>query len=167
MDEANLNLTVRTAKLTDVPALVELLRELFSVERDFAFDPAKQAKGLRLLLSRGDGACAFVAELSGVVVGMATAQTLVSTAEGGECALVEDVIVSRPRRGLGIGPRLLEEMEAWCRRRGITRMQLMADKGNDEGLAFYHREGWAHTRMIVLRKFVRGDQLEDDEPPRG
>ena len=155
------NLIVRPAKLADVPALVELLRELFSVERDFAFDPAKHSKGLLLLLARGEGACALVAELNGAVVGMATAQTLVSTAEGGECALVEDVVVSKPKRGLGIGPRLLEEIEEWCRGRGIARLQLMADKGNDEGLAFYQREGWAQTRMIVVRKFVRGEWVED------
>jgi GNAT superfamily N-acetyltransferase len=162
MSDVEQQLVVRAARLADVPALVELLRELFSVERDFAFDAYKQSKGLRLLLSRGDSACAFVAELRGQVVGMATAQFLVSTAEGGDCALIEDVVVSAPKRGLGIGPRLLEEIEQCCRARGVSRLQLMADKTNDEGLAFYHREGWATTRMGVLRKYVSGDQFEEE-----
>ena len=43
-------ITLRTAKPSDIPELVELLKELFSIEADFDFDPEKQACGLTLLL---------------------------------------------------------------------------------------------------------------------
>lgn len=152
---------IRPARLADVPTLVELLRELFSIERDFAFDAAKHSRGLGLIMAR-DTACAFVAEVGGTVIGMATAQALVSTAEGGESALVEDVVVVRSQRGKGIGPQLLEAIEEWGRARGIQRLQLLADRTNEDGLAFYAREGWSTTRMVALRKYVRRDGVGED-----
>jgi GNAT superfamily N-acetyltransferase len=162
LSQTGQSLQVRPAKMADIPSLVDLLRELFGAERDFEFDAAKQTRGVGLLLSRGDGACAFVAELEGVVVGMATAQALVSTAEGSECALIEDVVVRSNKRGLGIGPQLLAAIEDWCRGRGIKRVQLLADKTNEDGIAFYAREGWSATRMVGLRKFIRSDALAED-----
>jgi hypothetical protein len=36
-------ITIRTAKPSDIPELVDLLKELFSIEADFDFDPEKQA----------------------------------------------------------------------------------------------------------------------------
>ena len=77
-------ITIRTAKPSDIPQLVELLNALFTIEADFNFDQDKQACGLGLLLN-SDKNCILVAELLGErrVLGMCTVQTLISTAEGG------------------------------------------------------------------------------------
>lgn len=45
------------------------------------------------------------------IVGMATIQTLISTAEGGRVGLVEDVVVDESFRGKGIGKLLLAGIE--------------------------------------------------------
>ncbi|MDD5632890.1 MAG: GNAT family N-acetyltransferase, partial [Methylococcales bacterium] len=76
-------ITIRTAKPSDIPQLVELLKALFTIEADFNFDQDKQACGLELLLN-SDKDCILVAELLGErrVLGMCTVQTLISTAEG-------------------------------------------------------------------------------------
>jgi hypothetical protein len=44
-------ITIRTAKPSDIPQVVELLKEQFTIEADFDFDPEKQACGLNLLLN--------------------------------------------------------------------------------------------------------------------
>ena len=77
-------ITIRTAKPSDIPQLVELLKELFTIEADFDFDQEKQACGLNLLLN-SEKDCILVAELlsDNKVLGMCTVQTLISTAEGG------------------------------------------------------------------------------------
>jgi GNAT superfamily N-acetyltransferase len=135
--------------------MASLLAELFAIEVDFKVDRAKQERGLRMIIER-PSAGAWVAEQGGQIVGMATAQAIVSTAEGGESAWIEDVIVTERLRGQGIGRRLVEAVQAWCAARGVTRMQLLADGGNDRGVDFYEGRGWARTRMVAMRKHVPG-----------
>lgn len=145
---------IRSAHLSDMDALCDLLGELFAIEADFQADPERQRRGLQLFMDGcGKHRCLHVAELNASVVGMCSAQILVSTAEGGLVALVEDVIVTAPFRGQGIGSRLLASIEAWARQRGIHRLQLLADKTNPSGLDFYKRQAWHMTRLICLRKY--------------
>lgn len=89
-----------------------------------------------------------------MVLGMCSAQTLISTAEGGEAALVEDVVVRGDARGCGIGRALLDSLEAWCRQRGIRRLQLLADTANIPALEFYRARGWQPTQLAAWRKYL-------------
>ncbi|MFA5206404.1 MAG: GNAT family N-acetyltransferase [Lentisphaeria bacterium] len=149
---------IRRATLRDLGAMTALLAELFSLEPDFAIYPDRQARGLRLLLkaARTGTANVTVAEdqASGRVVGMATVQTVISTAEGAPSGWVEDVVVTASRRGCGIGGRLLAALAAWAERHGVTRLQLLADRDNRAALDFYAGHGWQHTRMTPLRRPV-------------
>jgi GNAT superfamily N-acetyltransferase len=146
-------MTIRAARPADVAAMAALVAELFVIEKDFKVDRAKQENGLRMIIER-PSAGAWVVELGGRIVGMATAQAIVSTAEGGESAWVEDVIVTEKLRGRGIGRKLIEAVQAWCAARGATRMQLLADGENQRGVEFYEGRGWQRTRMVAMRKHV-------------
>jgi ribosomal protein S18 acetylase RimI-like enzyme len=145
--------TIRNARLEDLDTLTMLLRQLFSIEAGFAVNADWQRRGLSLML---DGClkhrCVKVAEVEGVVVGMVTAQLLISTAEGGTVALVEDMVVDSHYRGRGIGRRLMAAIEDWSRERGAKRLQLLADRTNFSALDFYDKIGWRPTRMICLRR---------------
>ncbi len=145
---------IRAATPEDIPAMVALLRQLFAIEDDFAFDAPVQARGLALVLAT-PGAAGFVAvqdgpEAGGQVRGMATAQLLVSTARGGPVATIEDVVVDQAARGQGLGRALLEAATAWARAQGALRVQLLADRENAEALDFYDRLGFGRTRMVWL-----------------
>jgi ribosomal protein S18 acetylase RimI-like enzyme len=144
---------IRSATSADIPAMVDLLRELFSIEVDFTPEPAKQQQGLELLLRRGDQACVLVAEQAGRVAGMVTAQVVVSTAEGSEVAWIEDLVITKEFRGQGLGRELLTAVEHWCIERGLKRMQLLADRENSPALEFYRRQGWQTTQMFAWRKY--------------
>ena len=144
---------VRDARETDINAMVSLLRELFAIEADFAFDEKRQRKGLSLMVADCQKhRCVKVAEIESSVVGMCTAQTLISTARGGVVALVEDMVVSEKYRRMGIGHQLMESIEKWAQTRGANRLQLLADRTNFSALDFYDRMGWLPTRLICLRK---------------
>ena len=142
---------IRDAVAADIPAMVELLSQLFSIEQDFVPDADKQGRGLVLLLAHA-GAHMLVAELEGRVVGMITTQTLISTAEGGPVGLVEDLVVAEPHRGKGIGRQLLQTMETRARDTGLTRLQLLADSDNAPALDFYTQRGWRRTSLLALRR---------------
>lgn len=146
------NLIIRKALSTDIDFLVELLRLLFAIETDFSFDRKRQRRGLEMMLQEETFRCMLVAELDQKVVGMCSAQLLVSTAEGGFKALIEDVVVDKDYRGQGIGKQLLTSIAQWAAGRGATRLDLLADRGNGPALAFYKNLNWAFTELICLQK---------------
>ena len=146
-------LTIRPARQDDLDAMVALLQELFAIEEDFTPDPDRQRKGLtRFLDGCGKHRGILVAESETQVIAMASIQILVSTAEGGAVGLVEDVVVREDFRGCGVGRRLMDAVVAWADERGLTRLQLLADRTNFSALDFYDRMGWLPTRLICLRK---------------
>lgn len=143
-------MTVRLATPSDTPPLLDLLRQLFAIEHEFAFDPAVQARGLAMLIGAPDRAAVFCAEHQGRIGGMATAQLLVSTARGGPVATIEDVVVDAALRGTGLGRALLDAIEAWAREKGCLRLQLLADHENVAALDFYAAQNFGRTRMVWL-----------------
>ena len=146
------SLLIRKCLPADLDAVLGLLQLLFGIEADFSFDPVKQRRGLELLLRKGRDGCLLVAELEGKVVGMCSAQLLVSTAAGGFKALVEDLVVAEDCRGRGIGRRLLMAVEDWAHSQGVKRLDLLADCHNLPALEFYAHLCWARTRLIALQK---------------
>jgi len=146
-------IAIRTAVIRDIPGLCELLAALFAVESDFEPDAGKQARGLELLINDPTGNSLVLVAASGAdVVGMCSVQSLISTAEGGFAGLIEDVIVREDCRDSGIGTRLLSEALTWCETKGMSRIQLLADRGNDNALGFYFHRHWKTTSLICLRK---------------
>lgn len=152
MTEPTPSCWVRDAQDQDIAPMIDLLAQLFGLERDFAIDAAKQRRGLELLLAHRPPAKVLVAERNGAVVGMATAQLVISTAMGTSAAWVEDLIVADFARHHGIGSALLNAMESWARAHGITRLQLLADTTNAPAHGFYRHHGWAPTHLIAWRK---------------
>lgn len=147
---------ISRATLSDLPALVGLLADLFQIESDFRPDAARQEAGLRMLLSRAGDAAVFVArDGRGVAQGMVTVQLVVSTAEGARSAWIEDVVVRDSMRGRGMGRSLISDALAWATAAGATRAQLLVDTGNLPATAFYDRLGWKTTCLAARRIDLR------------
>jgi len=143
---------IDAARPADIPAMIALLKELFSIEHDFVPDLSRQEKGLALLLQEYTRATVRVArDTAGQVVGMVTAQLVISTAEGAPSAWIEDVVVAPHARGDGIGRILLEAILGWASEQGATRAQLLVDLGNAPALGFYQHLGWQQTHFGVRR----------------
>lgn len=145
-------LLIRDARAADLDAMIGLLQQLFAIETDFIPQPEKQRCGLRLMLAQREQAKLLVAELADEVVGMLTAQVVISTGEGGRSAWLEDMVVDAAHRGQGIGRALLGAMEDWAVASGLSRLQLLADRENAPALAFYQSRGWAPTQLVAWRK---------------
>ncbi len=145
------NIVIRKADSNSIDDLVLLLRQLFSIEEDFSFQREKQEKGLREMIESPKGyvLAAFQGKRA---VGMCTLQVLISTAEGGEVGLIEDMVVHEEFRQRGIGRMLLSGIEELADNLGLTRLQLLADRNNLPALDFYKSSGWDSTELICLRK---------------
>ncbi|MES9971675.1 MAG: GNAT family N-acetyltransferase [Candidatus Thiodiazotropha sp.] len=150
---------IRQATAADFDAMSNLLDQLFTIEQDFIPDKRKQRAGLELLLQTTT-AYLVVAELETEVVGMATLQRVISTAEGGYAGLVEDVVVSESHRGEGIGQALMKHLMDWAIGKGLKRVQLLADRDNPAALDFYQKQGWSETRLVALKKIYPTPRMD-------
>ncbi len=144
--------SLRKAVPKDVPALINLLKILFSIEADFSFNEVKQRQGLELMLEDPEQRCIMVAECEGQIIGMCTAQLLITTAEGGKAALIEDMVVHQDYRKQGIGRSLLAQIEVWAYQHGAKRLELLADLENSPALEYYKRLHWKQTQLICWHK---------------
>lgn len=147
-----MSIDIGFAAADDLPKFADLLAELFMLENDFAPERVKQLRGLRLILDNPAQGKLFVARISGKVAGMVNALITISTAEGGRVLLLEDVIVGSEYRGRGLGRMLVEHVLTWAKVEDMVRVTLLADRDNHAALGFYHRLGFEHSNMVVLRK---------------
>jgi len=74
---------IRKAGFFDINQMKPLLKELFPIEEDFTFNESAQRQGLLMMLDDNEKRCIMVAEAGDQIIGMCSAQLLVSTAEGG------------------------------------------------------------------------------------
>jgi Acetyltransferases len=146
------NCSFRKAIPQDITALISLLKVLFAIEADFSFDETKQHRGLELMLNSPAERCIMVAEIDGEIIGMCTAQLLVTTAEGGLAALIEDMVVHQDYRRQGIGSGLLTKIEEWANEHGVKRLELLADRNNAPALEYYKKLDWRQTQLICWHK---------------
>jgi GNAT superfamily N-acetyltransferase len=148
---------VERARPEDIQDLTGLLATLFAIESDFSVDGEKQRLGLELLLKQPqDRAVVLVARADNdKAIGMASAQLVISTAEGAPSAWVEDVVVDKAFQRRGIARLLLDGLAAWARRNGATRLQLLADSGNAPALDFYRQLRWQPSQLSVWRRLLR------------
>lgn len=154
MTEAQLehDLWIDQASEQDLSVMAGLLAELFAQESDFHPDHARQLAGLRLILNHPERGRLFVARVDGEVAGMANALITVSTAEGGEVVILEDVIVRERHRRLGIGRRLVGHVLDWAAGQGMRRVSLLTDADNAGAQAFYAGLGFQPSGMRVMRR---------------
>ncbi|HSH97266.1 MAG: GNAT family N-acetyltransferase [Methylophilaceae bacterium] len=149
------NIQFDDAKLTDIPALIELLNELFSIEKDFKPDADKQFRGLKMLIeSPATGTIKVVRDSQAKAVGMVSAQLVISTAQGAPSAWVEDMIISEAYRASGVGKKLLTEAIAWAKSKGATRAQLLVDIENEPALGYYAHLGWQTTQLQARKVLI-------------
>ncbi len=151
-------ISLATAK--ELPALVELLGILFSQEREFVPDPARQRRGLESILANPSIGALFVAtdrtDKESRVIGMANLLYSESTFLGGPVAWLEDVVVHPQWRGQGVGTALIDRIKTFAREQGLLRITLLTDFDNATAIRRYESAGFIRSTMIPMR-VVFGD----------
>lgn len=150
------DLRIEPATLDDLPALTDLLRDLFQQEADFQPDPEKQMRGLRLILEQPARGRIFVLRNERMIIGMINLLITISTAEGGFVLVLEDLVVHREHRGIGYGSRLLEHAIGFAHEKNFLRITLLTDNP-EEMRKFYLKHGFVESDMQPMRFFVKNE----------
>ncbi|MFM7079923.1 MAG: N-acetyltransferase family protein [Bacteroidota bacterium] len=145
---------VRTGTPTDVPAVLGLIRELAlyekaplevtNTEEDMLRDGFGENPVYRLL----------VAELDGKVVGMAIYFVKYSTWKG-KGVYLDDIVVTEPMRGQGIGAKLFKAVMQDARDMDAKQMHWQVLDWNEPAIRFYKRYGCDFDSEWINCKFNR------------
>jgi ribosomal protein S18 acetylase RimI-like enzyme len=132
---------IRNANPADIPALMRLKRLLAEGEGSLHAVRASAADWLRDGFGPGAGFCAFVAELDGVVVGMATCSRRVITGWNGPVIFLQDLFVEPMHRRRGMARALTARVAALACELGSPIVELTV-RSDNPAQAFYRKNGF-------------------------
>lgn len=150
-----MNFSIREGKKEDMPAVLDLIKELAHFEKEAdavvvsVADLEKDGFGNSPLFKT------FVAEVGKEIVGMALFYPRYSTWKGPTIHL-EDLIVKNSKRGLNIGSALYKKVIEYGHNLGVKRMEWVVLDWNTPAIEFYKKTG-AH--ILDDWKTVQMDEL--------
>ena len=142
------------ATIEDLPALTELVMELFAESDEFISDRDVQERGLALILEQPSRGRIFVVRNETRIIGMVNLLFTISTAMGGFVIVMEDVIVHPAHRGQGYGTMLLDQVIEFARQKDFKRITLLTDKISAESQNFCRKNGFEYSNMIPMRRII-------------
>lgn len=150
-----MNFSIREGKITDMPSVLELIKELAHFETEAEAveislgDLEKDGFGNNPLFKT------FVAETDGEIVGMALFYPRYSTWKGPTIHL-EDLIVKKSKRGLNIGSALYKNVIEYGNNLGVKRMEWVVLDWNTLAIEFYKKTG---AQVLKDWQTVQMDEL--------
>lgn len=146
----NSTMSVREARIEDVPAILGLMKELAAFENLSHAIQADEAT----LREHGFGAeprfKVIVAEAEGEVIGFLSYMIRYSIWGGSEFINLDDLFVSERARGRGVGRLLMRRMAETASAQGmVVRWELMPD--NLPAKAFYEAVGATLSEKLIAR----------------
>lgn len=142
-----MDIQIRTAKKTDVPAISNLLRSLnlfASINHEeVASTHQRVQKHFELCIS-DDSHLILVAETThGEITGYCAVHWLPYLILSGPEGYVSELFIKEEFRGQGIGNNLLEAIKVEAQRRGCSRLMLLNIRNRDSyKRQFYAKHGW-------------------------
>ncbi|MBN2004529.1 MAG: GNAT family N-acetyltransferase [Anaerolineae bacterium] len=142
-----MDILIRKAEPTDVPAIADLLRSL----KFFAFIDAETPHDTQERVARHFAQCAaddshlvlVAQEAGGDVVGYCAVHWNPYLMLAGPEGYVSELFVREPHREQGIGGRLLEAVRTEAQKRGCSRLMLInIRKRESYRRQFYAKQGW-------------------------
>jgi GNAT superfamily N-acetyltransferase len=145
-------MTIRPATPTDMPTILNFIRELATYERAPDAVVATEADLLRDGWGSTPRFTAIIAELDANPVGFALYFTTYSTWRGHHGIRLEDIYVTPTQRGKGIGKALLAHLARVAVDQGCPRLEWDVLDWNAPAIAVYERIG-AHilTEWRIMR----------------
>ena len=148
---------VRPATAADQDATLNLIEELLEPPgvRPRGYTPERAREGVRYCIESSQ-ADILLAEVDGVIVGLATVYVDFPAIRFGVRCYLQDLVVASTSRGEGIGRLLLDAAAGWARERGCSHLQLDSGLGRKDAHRFYLANGMEQDSLVFTR-IVEGE----------
>ena len=144
---------IQKAVIEDAQQLGELLEELFKIEVEFESDKLRQKNAIEHIISHNELGVIFKVLHENQIIGMGSLLFSYSTALNAKVAILEDIIIAKEFRSLGIGDKLIQHIFKYAQSENIQRVTLLTDSTNIKAQSFYKKNGFEHSKMVVMRHF--------------
>lgn len=143
------NIIIEPAEETDLPAIKTLLLELMDdMEDTEGFDIEKSVENCRLMLDNPEHHI-LVARDNNNVLGFVNFSVRRVIMHPNPSGLIDELIVLKNSRGMGIGKRLMETAIDKCRRLGCGEVEVGTEKSNKNAREFYKALGFEEDAVLL------------------
>ena len=129
---------IRIGKKEDLPAVLELVRELAIFEKAPDEVEVTADEMCEWAFGKDKTFDFFVLEVDEKIVGIAVYYYKYSTWKG-RCLFLEDIIVTAKQRGKGYGKKLFAEVIKVAKRENVRRMEWQVLEWNSDAIEFYKK----------------------------
>jgi len=162
---------IRSARVEDVPIILELIRDLATYERAPDEVTATEEQLMDVLFGEWRAAEVLLAFEGDLPVGFAVYFYNFSTWLGRAGLYLEDLFVKPDKRGKGYGRALLVELAKIARDRGCGRMEWAVLDWNDPAIKFYRALGatpmheWTVFRLTreEIAKLAKDGEVDQEQ----
>jgi ribosomal protein S18 acetylase RimI-like enzyme len=142
------DITIRTARESDLPAIGKLLAELINAMDDTeGIDTGIALKTCEHLLK--DASSHFlVAEIEGSPVGFINFTLRQTILHRSPSALIDELVVAKEYQSKGVGKQLVLAAIEQCRQLGCCEVEVSTEKTNVEARKFYRKCGFKERGML-------------------
>ncbi len=147
------DIEVRAATVGDRAAAIRLLTAQL-VEHALPVDAAGIERGVELALAHGSNAWLAIALASGLPVGIALANPIVSVEHGGAALWIEELYVAPAHRRRGVARALLGFLADEARNSGMRALQLEVVPTQAAALALYDALGFRPVERERLERLL-------------
>lgn len=149
-----MDIQIRKATNQDAPGIAELLRTigLFTHINNETLQETLDHVSRHLGLCRADNSHSVyvVQNLNGEIIGYCAVHWLPYLLLPGPEGYVSELFLRESSRGLGLGGRLLETVQAEARERGCSRLMLLNLRNRESyQRGFYKKQGWEERQEAV------------------
>ena len=151
---------IRSARVTDVPIILQLIRDLASYERAPNDVTANEEQLVDVLFGKKPAAEVLLAFENETPIGFAVFFHNFSTWLGRPGLYLEDLFVKPEKRGKGYGHALLVDLAKIARDRGCGRMEWAVLNWNDPAIQFYRKLGAKPMEEWTVFRLTRDGIVE-------
>jgi ribosomal protein S18 acetylase RimI-like enzyme len=143
--QRTLALAIRSARASDAEVMASLLGQL-------GYPASAEAVAARLARLEGPSQLVLVAETDRVV-GLATLHVMATIEHDRPVARIGALVVDEAHRGLRLGEKLVQRLEAEARARDCCLLYVTSANPRCRAHSFYLRLGFEHTGLRFTRSF--------------
>ena len=148
------NVNFRTATIADAEVLRNLVKQYYEFDQ-IPFAPAEIESGLRILLADSSLGQAWLVSHGTQPMGYVIFTYGFDVEFGGRLATITDLYLEPGHRGRGIGGKVLQHVEAFCRSLGFRGLELQVENDNTEARALYNKFGFQPADRIPMSKRIK------------
>lgn len=150
MPEQRPPIEIRPLEARDLGPLVSLMEELAESARTAAgFSPSRFEEIFREMRRRPDGYLNLVASTRGRVVGFISVVFYRSFFHIVGTALINELVVTRSRRGEGIGAALIAAVREEAKHRSMDEIEVGTETANRTAQGFYRKQGFTEEYLLL------------------